>query len=50
LITPQLTVVDQPTHEIGRQAGTLLATAERELPARHVTLAPSLIVRASSGG
>ncbi len=50
LISPQLTVVAQPTHEIGRQAGTLLATASKELPARHVVLAPSLIVRASSGG
>jgi LacI family transcriptional regulator len=48
LISPQLTVVAQPTQEIGRQAAKLLATASADLPARHVVLAPTLLVRASS--
>lgn len=48
LIRPQLTVVAQPTQEIGRQAARLLATASPELPARHVVLPPQLLVRASS--
>jgi LacI family transcriptional regulator len=48
LISPQLTVVAQPTHEIGRQAAQLLATASGELPPRHVVLPPTLLVRASS--
>ena len=48
LLSPQLSVVAQPTHEIGRQAAQLLATASSELPARHVVLPPSLLVRASS--
>jgi LacI family transcriptional regulator len=50
LVSPQLTVVAQPTHEIGQQAARLLATASRDLPKRHVILAPTLVVRASSGG
>ena len=48
LVSPQLTVVAQPTHEIGRQAGRLLATASADLPARHVVLPPTLLVRGSS--
>ena len=48
LISPQLTVVAQPTQEIGRQAAKLLATASPELPARHVVLPPQLLTRASS--
>jgi LacI family transcriptional regulator len=50
LTTPQLSVVAQPTHELGQQAARLLATASSELPARHIVLAPTLLVRASSGG
>jgi LacI family transcriptional regulator len=50
LVTPQLTVVAQPTHEIGRQAARLLATGSRDLPPRHVVLPPTLLIRASSGG
>jgi LacI family transcriptional regulator len=50
LTTPQLSVVAQPTHEIGQQAARMLATASQELPARHVVLPPTLLVRASSGG
>ena len=42
LVSPQLTVVAQPTHEIGRQAARLLATASADLPARHVVLPASL--------
>jgi LacI family transcriptional regulator len=48
LLNPQLSVVAQPTYEIGRQAARLLATASADLPARHLTLAPTLIVRDSS--
>jgi LacI family transcriptional regulator len=48
LISPQLTVVAQPTQEIGRQAARLLATASPDLPARHVVLPPTLLPRASS--
>ena len=48
LVSPALTVVAQPTHEIGRQAAQLLTTAAPDLPARHVVLAPTLQVRASS--
>jgi LacI family transcriptional regulator len=50
LVSPQLTVVAQPTHEIGQQAARLLATASTDLPKRHVVLPPTLLVRASSGG
>ena len=48
LVSPQLSVVAQPTHEIGRQAAQLLATRGPDVPARHVVLAPVLRVRASS--
>jgi len=50
LTTPQLSVVAQPTHELGQQAARLLATASSELPARHIVLPPTLLIRASSGG
>jgi LacI family transcriptional regulator len=50
LITPQLTVVAQPTHDIGRHAAQLLATASADLPARQIVLPPTLQIRASSGG
>lgn len=48
LVTPQLSVVAQPTYEIGRQAAQLLASASPGSPARHLVLAPTLIARASS--
>ena len=48
LMDPQLTVVAQPTYEMGRQAARLLATASPDLPARHVVLPPTLVVRGSS--
>lgn len=50
LIRPQLTVVAQPTHEIGRAAAELLATAKNHKggPPREVVLAPKLIIRESS--
>jgi LacI family transcriptional regulator len=48
LTRPQLTVVAQPTYEIGRQAAQLLASAPVEGPARHVVLPPTLIPREST--
>ncbi len=48
LTNPQLSVVSQPSYEIGRQAAHLLATAATGLPARHIALAPTLVVRESS--
>lgn len=48
LVSPQLSVVAQPTHEMGRQAAQLLATASPDLPSRHLVLTPTLIVRESS--
>jgi LacI family transcriptional regulator len=48
LTQPQLTVVAQPTYEIGRQAARLLATAEAGAPARHIVLPPTLITRQST--
>ena len=48
LVSPALTVVAQPTYEIGRRAAQLLSTAAPDLPARHVVLPPTLQVRASS--
>jgi LacI family transcriptional regulator len=48
LVQPQLTVVAQPTYEMGRQAARLLATATPDLPARHLVLPPTLVVRGSS--
>jgi len=48
LTTPPLTVVAQPTHEIGREAARLLISAHPDTSSRHVVLAPTLIVRGSS--
>lgn len=48
LTRPTLTVVAQPTYEIGRRAAELLATASPDDEARHVVLAPELVVRQSS--
>ena len=48
LVTPPLSVVAQPTAEIGRQAAELLASAGSGRPARHIVLAPTLVVRESS--
>jgi LacI family transcriptional regulator len=48
LTTPPLTVVAQPTHEIGREAARLLISARPDTSSRHVVLAPTLIVRGSS--
>ena len=45
LVSPPLTVVAQPTYEIGRQAAQLLTTASPDLPARHIVLPPALQVR-----
>jgi LacI family transcriptional regulator len=48
LVSPPLTVMAQPTYEIGRRAAQLLTTAGPDLPARHIVLPPALQVRASS--
>jgi LacI family transcriptional regulator len=48
LVSPPLSVVAQPTAEIGRQAAELLASAGSGGPARHVVLAPTLAIRESS--
>jgi LacI family transcriptional regulator len=48
LVHPPLSVVAQPTYEMGREAAQLLATAAPGLPARHLVLAPTLRVRDSS--
>ncbi len=48
LTTPPLTVVAQPTLEIGREAARLLATASEREAALHVVLSPTLVVRRSS--
>jgi LacI family transcriptional regulator len=48
LISPQLTVVAQPTYDIGRQAAQLLTTAGSALGPRTVELVPRLLVRESS--
>jgi LacI family transcriptional regulator len=48
LMRPRLTVVAQPTYEIGRVAGELLLAASADRTPEHVVLAPSLIVRESS--
>ena len=48
LVTPQLSVVSQPTQEIGRQAARLLATASADREPRHVLLSPTLVPRESS--
>jgi LacI family transcriptional regulator len=48
MTSPQLTVVAQPTHEIGRVAAQLLASSGQASAPRHVILSPSLVVRESS--
>jgi LacI family transcriptional regulator len=48
LVSPPLSVVVQPTAEIGRQAAELLASAGAGGPARHVVLPPTLVARESS--
>jgi LacI family transcriptional regulator len=50
LTRPRLTTVHQPTYDMGREAGRLLAARIRSTPqlARTVVLAPSLQVRESS--
>ena len=48
LTSPQLTVVAQPTYEIGRQAAKLLTTAGAASGPRSVVLVPRLLVRESS--
>lgn len=49
LLRPRLTVIAQPTYEIGRVAGQLLLSAGRDAEPRHEVLAPHLVVRESSG-
>ncbi|MGH9031999.1 MAG: LacI family DNA-binding transcriptional regulator [Acidimicrobiia bacterium] len=51
LIRPQLSVVAQPTYDIGFTAAELLATAgqQRERVQRQIVLPPKLVVRESSG-
>jgi LacI family transcriptional regulator len=48
LMRPRLTVVAQPTYEIGQVAGELLVSASADRAPEHVVLAPTLIVRDSS--
>ena len=48
LMRPRLTVVAQPTYEIGRVAGELLLAATEGSALQDVVLAPNLIVRESS--
>jgi LacI family transcriptional regulator len=48
LVSPPLSVVAQPTAEIGRQAAELLASAAAGADARHVVLPPTLVTRGSS--
>lgn len=48
LVSPRLTVVSQPTYEIGRAAGELLLEAASGGPPRHVVLSPAVVVRESS--
>jgi LacI family transcriptional regulator len=48
LMRPRLSVVAQPTHEIGRVAGELLLDASSRHEPHHTVLAPTLIVRDSS--
>lgn len=48
IIDPPLTVVAQPTYEIGRQAAHLLVTAGGREGARQLVLQPRLVVRGST--
>ena len=47
LMRPRLTVIAQPTYQIGQVAGQLLLASKGDAP-RHEVLAPQLIVRESS--
>jgi LacI family transcriptional regulator len=48
LTSPQLTVVAQPTYEIGQEAAQLLSTASTADGSRSIVLKPRLLVRESS--
>ena len=52
LLTPPLTVVTQPTYEVGRQAALILLDHikgnQAEFAPRHIVLDPQLIIRGSS--
>jgi LacI family transcriptional regulator len=48
LVDPPLSVVAQPTYEIGRQAARLLAEPAADGASRHLVLAPELIARGST--
>lgn len=48
LVRPQLSVVAQPTYEIGQTAAELLSTATHAGGPRHVLLSPKLVIRESS--
>lgn len=48
LMRPRLSVVAQPTYEIGRVAGELLLNATKGADPKDIVLAPNLIVRESS--
>jgi LacI family transcriptional regulator len=48
LTDPPLTVVAQPTYEMGQHAAQLLATATEGMASRHIVLPTALVVRSSS--
>ncbi|MGH9132446.1 MAG: LacI family DNA-binding transcriptional regulator [Ilumatobacteraceae bacterium] len=48
LMRPQMSVVAQPTYEIGRVAAELLVDRRRDEPPQDIVLSPQLIVRESS--
>jgi DNA-binding LacI/PurR family transcriptional regulator len=48
LISPQLSVVAQPTYEMGRIAAELLTSSKDKRTPRKIVLMPELIVRQSS--
>jgi LacI family transcriptional regulator len=52
MVEPGITAVEQPIHELGRQAAALLLRRleQPELPPSVVRLEPRLVVRGSSGG
>ena len=45
---PRMTVVAQPTYEIGRVAAELLVDRSRDEPPQDIVLTPQLIIRESS--
>jgi LacI family transcriptional regulator len=51
VLTPPLTVVAQPTYQLGARAAELLLTRVQhpEAPVREIVLAPHLVLRASTG-